>query len=430
MFDTMPAAIQRDTRACGAPVVTCYDNQVPSFVDAALDRLYGNIYSTIGMFRFDGSIASANTYVASENGKPVTVLLYRRERHVVTVLNGSIRLSKADMERFAATIFARYKSVSVIVFNNIQHDIDGTRYPYQRFSHGEDIVADLPESPEIYFASLGKNMRETIKRFQNRLKRNHPDFRFHVYVNDEADAEQIRDLYKLQRARIESKNKTSTITDGEIERIIALAKTRGLVTIATIGGKVCGGMVCWRAGDNFFMRTIAHDPRYDDNKLGTLCCYYTIRECIARGGKAFHFSAGRVLYKYRFLGVERYYDRIVLYRSRMHVLLNANTALAFATAGKIREFRLWLNDVKSGDAPTSRTVLTLLRAWRAMKKPGSLAARMSAVKAAIRPIADEATDEALRLSASPKANQEIKARRRATGTTAPSGSRKYELDSV
>jgi hypothetical protein len=430
VLDAMPNVIPRSAPAFEATTVACYDNQVPAFVDAALDRLYGSIYSTIGMFRFDGSIATANTYVVSANGEPTTVLLYRREGPVITVLNGAIRLSKIDMERFAATVFARYRKVSVIVFNTVQHDVDKSRYPHQRFSHGEDIVADLPKTSDIYFANLGKNMRETIKRFQNRLKRNHPSFRFHVYVNEEADEEQIRELYKLQRARIESKNKQSTVTDSEIERIITLAKTRGLVTIATIDGKVCGGMVCWRAGDNFFMRTIAHDPRYDDAKLGTLCCYYTICECIARGGKAFHFSAGRVLYKYRFLGVERYYDRIVLYRSRVHMFLNAGTALAFAIDGKVREFRLWLNEAKSGDAPKSPAVLALLRAWRAIKEPGSLRSRIAAVKTALRPIDDEAADAALRLSASPEANQEIKARRRAAAPASSAGIREYELDSV
>ena len=298
-------ATRTNTNPKSEPVLICYENRVPQFADAALDRLYGSIYSTIGMFCLDGSISSANTYVASVDGELVSVLLYRREHSVVTVLNGSIELSRVEMERFIQTIFARYKDVSVIVFNAIRHNIAGTRYPYQRYIYGEDIVADLPDSAERYFMSLGRNMRETIKRFQNRLKRNHPNFRFHTYVNEEANEEQIRELYKLQRARIANKNQVSTVTDSEIEHIILLAKTRGLVTIATIDGKVCGGMVCWRAGDNFFMRTIAHDPEYDDIKLGTLCCYYTICECIARGGKAFHFSPGRVLYKYRFLGTER-----------------------------------------------------------------------------------------------------------------------------
>jgi hypothetical protein len=183
-----------DSSAPNDPIVACYENQVPSFVDAALDRLYGSIYSTIGMFYFDGSIAKAHTYVASINGEPTSVLLYRCERNVVTVLNGSITLSRAEMERFARTIFTRYKRVSAIVFNAIRHNISGTSYPYQRYIYGEDIVAELPETPERYFANLGRNMRETVKRFQNRLKRNHPDFRFQAYVNDEADENQIRDL--------------------------------------------------------------------------------------------------------------------------------------------------------------------------------------------------------------------------------------------
>jgi hypothetical protein len=306
----------------------------------------------------------------------------------------------------------------VIVFNGIRHDIVGLPYPVQRYGYLEDIVADLPPTPDLYFSSLGRNMRDTIKRFQNRLKRNHPGFRFEVQVKEEANADQIRDLYRLQRARIERKNKTSTVTDAEIERIIALVKERGLVTIATIDGKVCGGMVCWRAGDNFFMRTIAHDPQYDDLKLGTLCCYYTVCECINRGGKAFHFSPGRVLYKYRFLGLERMYDRVVLYRSPLHMLQNIGTVIRTAVEGSIRSFRYELLEAKSGDAPPARLSVRLFLAWRALSSGGSAAERIAAAGATLRPAPGKFAGAHLRLSASEEATKEIRMRRKGTSSHA------------
>lgn len=407
-----PAAFS-DSHAADERAIFVYDSEVPSFAETALDRLYGSIYSTVGMFRFDGSLSAASTYVAWENGTLVCLLLFRREQNLVTVLNGWIKLDQREMENFAAEIFRRYPAISLIRFNNIRTDLRKSAYPVQRYYAGEDIVATLPGSPEEYLASLGKNMRETVKRYRNRIGRMFPSFRFHVYVDDEVDERQVWELYRLQRARMESKNKVSNVTDGEIVRIIELVKTCGLVTIATIDGRVRAGMVCWRAGQNYFMRTIAHDPEYDEAKLGTLCCYLTICECIARGGKAFHFSPGRVLYKYRFLGVEQHFDSVVLYRSRLRMLVNYDVASRIAIDGGIREIKQWLLDAESRNDRASRTAFRLLTAWRAMKKASGMAAKISAAVAALHPRDAEAAAVALSYSESREANEEIMNRRRA-----------------
>lgn len=323
-----PGAASGASSGAGSNVViACHDNQVPPFVQAGLERLYDSIYASVGMFRLDGSLAAASTYAVWTAGRITTLLLYRRNGNIITVLNGSIALAQADIERFAKTMFARHRAASVIVFNAIRADIGRSAYPVQQTHHGEDIVVTLPASAKAYLASLDRNMRHTIKRYLNHLKRCHPSFRFKVRTDGEADAAEIRELFRLHRARIENKNEVSNVSDDEIERVIALTRTNGLVTVARIGGRICGGMVCWRAGTHYFMRTIAHDPQYDEAKLGTLCCYLTICECIARGGKAFHFSPGRMIYKYRFLGEEQYFDRLVLYRSGLHLLCNGRFAL-------------------------------------------------------------------------------------------------------
>jgi len=408
------------SHAAAERAVFVYDEEVPSFAETALDRLYGSIYSTIGMFRFDDSLATASTYAAWANGALVSLLLFRRERNLVTVLNGSISLDEREMENFADEIFHRYPSISLIRFRNVQTDLRKGAYPLQRHYAGEDIVAALPASPEEYLASLGKNMRETVKRYRNRIGRMFPSFRFHVYIEDEADERQIWELYRLQRARMESKNKVSNITDGEIARIIELVRTCGLVTIATIDGRVCGGMVCWRAGPNYFMRTIAHDPQYDEAKLGTLCCYLTICECIARGGKAFHFSPGRVLYKYRFLGVEKRFDDVVLYRSRLRMLLNPGIVLRTVANGNVREMKRWLLDAETRNDTASRTAFRLLTAWRAFKKTQGMKGKVSAAIAALHPRDAEATAMALSYPESREANGEIVARRRGRVPPKPS----------
>src|SRR5207245_3753907 len=127
-------------------------------------------------------------------------------------------------------------------------------------------------------------------------------------------------------------------------------KMYGLVGVATVDGRVCAGVICSRSAANYFMHVIAHDPTYDEYRLGKLCCYLTICECINRGGKEFHFLWGRYEYKYRLLGVQRDLDHLTVYRSRAQFLLNGNLVLKNAYKGYGRQAKRWLLDPKRADS--------------------------------------------------------------------------------
>lgn len=110
----------------------------------------------------------------------------------------------------------------------------------------------------------------------------------------------------------------------------------------TIDGQVCAGTINYRVADNYFLQVVAHAPAYDDYGLGTLCCYLTICECIARRGDEYHFLWGRYEYKYRLLGVERDLSHLLIYRSRLHMALNGRTTLRHLYGGKMYELRDWM----------------------------------------------------------------------------------------
>lgn len=98
-----------------------------------------------------------------------------------------------------------------------------------------------------------------------------------------------------------------------------------MLSLLRLDGRICAGTINFRAGDNYFLEVIAHDPAYNDYRLGTLCCYLTICECIAREGKEYHFLWGAHDYKFRLLGVQRELDHLTIYRSRRHALLYPRT---------------------------------------------------------------------------------------------------------
>jgi hypothetical protein len=350
-----------------------YENEIPAFVEAELERLYGSIYSCLKQFRiYDGVVTGVHTYVARDMQGIQDVLLFRLSSGRVKVLNEVIRLEGAEVERFAKLIFAHFNEAQLISFKAIQNNIKRLPFAHQRHNCLEDIVLTLPVSVQEYHASLSKNTRRNIKRYGERLRTAFPSFTFDVYEKGEASEADLRAIVALNHARMEGKNKQSDIDYGEEARLIALTRQCGLVGVCRIDGKVCAGAMSFRAGDNYFLNVLAHDPAYDEFWLGILCCYMTISECINRGGHEFHFLWGRYDYKFTLLAVARDLERLVIYRSRGKMLSNLDVWLKTAMEDWSRRANLRLHAAKRGNTAGSRVAMRLLEAYRSARRIGDV----------------------------------------------------------
>jgi CelD/BcsL family acetyltransferase involved in cellulose biosynthesis len=185
----------------------------------------------------------------------------------------------------------------------------------------------LPSTEGDYFRKLGKATKKNLTRHRNRLSRDYPTFAWRIFSRDEIEERHIRQIVDFNRARMHGKHKYCGFHEDEVLRLITLAATHGMVLVATIEGRVCAGSICQNVGGNYFMELAAHDPVFDEYRLGTLCCFLTICEAIARGGKELHFLWGRDEYKYMLLGRQRDLDNVLVYRSRVHMLLNGGLVL-------------------------------------------------------------------------------------------------------
>jgi hypothetical protein len=323
--------------------ISLFENSIPQSVEDDLEKLYQNLYSTLAHHRTYGDLSSGiSTYVARRKGEPVAILLLRRDRDTVRVLNEQIRLEAQEVARFANYIFSTFNGVNIILFHAVEAKLERVGFPCQHFSCTEDIVLDLPPSTEAYRTRLGKSTRSYISRYLNKLRRDFPTLRHDVYTRDEVNEEHVRAIIAMNHARMADKHRLSYIDDAEAERILHFTRKFGMVSVVTIDGRLCAGTINFRIGDNYFLKVIAHDSAFNDYGLGTLCCYLTICECIARGGREYHFLWGRYEYKYRLLGVQRNLDHIALYRSRRYMVFNGRRALHNAVLGNALQVRSWL----------------------------------------------------------------------------------------
>ena len=323
-----------------------------------MERLYQNSFSSTSAEHVDNPDTS--TYIVYKGSAPITIFLVRSEKRQLRVLNATIHVSAEEIRRFANFIFNEYQSVEMIQFQSIRIDRVQLPFPCQQFNASEDIVLALPDTVQTYLASLGKSTRKYIKYHLNRPARYFPTYRFRIYEKGEVNERLIQDIIDLNTARMDDKHKVSTIDEAHRNWILKIAGAYGFVGAATIDGRICAGVICSHVGENYFMHVIAHDPAYNEFRLGTLCCYLTICETIARGGKEFHFLWGQGEYKYRLLGIQHDLDNLTLYRSRAQYFLNLDTVLKNLLADYARYSKVNLEKNSISNTFSARLIIGFL----------------------------------------------------------------------
>lgn len=353
--DTSPASAHQDSRANAQQLhssdysISFFENRLPPAIEVEMTALYKNYFSAPVKLRAYGQLDRISTYVAHANGRASAIFLLRRAGKKIHVLNEQVYIPEAEIARFAHYIFNRYKSASVVCFKTIDTQFKRFPFPYQRTYFTNDVVLSLPRSVAEYQARLGKSTRENIKRYLKLLKRDFPDYQFEVAERNEGGDERFRAIIDFNHARMSVKNKVSGINTAEAERLHELVRECGMVCSIIVNGRIAAGTICYQVGDNYFMRVIAHDSAYNDYRIGLLCCYLTIAECILRGGKNYHFLWGREEYKYRFLGQHRDFDSLTIYRSRFRYLADLRNIVSTALKAKINRAKLWLLDPANKD---------------------------------------------------------------------------------
>lgn len=347
--------------------VELYENYLPPFVEPALQQLYGNVFSSLAHQRIHGNGGPLNAIALREDGILLSLWIYRNEGRTLRVLNEGIVICETELRRFACHLFEQHPLLGAIRFHAVRPDIARLSYPYSRHECLEDMVLTLPPSADEYRAQMGKSTRAYINRYLNKLKRDFPDMQFELRPAHELDEGVLRHIIALNRQRMAGKGKVSINDDALAERIIHLATDCGLVGVLKLGDRIVAGTINYQVRDNYFLEVIAHDPAYNDYRVGTLCCYLTVCECIARAGAEYHFLWGQDEYKTRLLGKPRVLEDLVIYRSRMHQLVNADLMAAQFKAKCERRARMAVRALRQGDGRTAHAVQALLRVRRRLR---------------------------------------------------------------
>lgn len=320
-------------------VITWHENVIPDFVEAELERLYQSIFSSIAMLRIYDSTEQISTYVARKESHVLALFLFRCNRNRISVCNEVIKIAPQEISRFSTFIFKQYPASSAITFRAFECGPFSLPYPMQRFNALEDIVLPLPARVEDYLARLGKSTRASIRGYMNRLLRAFPSYRLELKEAGRVNEQDVLRIIALHRQRMAQKNRVTNLDDAEIRRILQLCRVCGLVGTVVLNDKICAGFISYRIGTHYFMNICAHDPAYDQYRLGTLSGFLNISACIERGGQQCHLLWGQHDYKYRFLGQQRDLDNLAIYRSVFAMVNNAGLVARMSLDGGRRFVR-------------------------------------------------------------------------------------------
>lgn len=348
--------------------ISVYEDAVPDFAAAAMHTLYRSIFSSPVFHRIYGrKSGKVLTYVARENDEVRSALLFEAHGRRLRVLNETVVLDADEIESFARWAFSHFSQARSISFKAVHLSAGEFRLPFLRNRFSEDIVIALPGSVEAYFASLGQSTRKNIKRYLNKLNRDHACFRHTVLIDGEIRADHVHAIARLNHLRMAQKGKHSDYDEQECDRLARLVRESGMVSLVEVNGEIVAGEVCSRVERDCFCHVGAHDPRFDEYRLGLLSCYLAVCEAIRRGGREFHLLWGQYRYKASLLGEQRDLDYLTLYRSRTDLYLNGGIMLRRSLDVHVRDLKTRVRDAISqqpAGAATLRRARQLAGQWR------------------------------------------------------------------
>jgi CelD/BcsL family acetyltransferase involved in cellulose biosynthesis len=354
--------------------IACYDT-VPPSLEGELNRLYHHINSSLCHYAVGRRARDAYAYVARRGEQPVAIFLFQREDRSIVVFNEMMRVLPEEIERFTEYIFGRFPSVTRISFSKIGKDIGTLSLPWQQYKRSEDIVLSLPETPDAYLSSLSAKTRYNIRHQMKAIAADFPGFSFRTYENGAIAEHHVLGLIHLKKTNMAEKRMACSITPEEAAWMIERASTNGLLVVALLDGKVCGGSLSFRLGDRYFSHLNGYDTRFAKYSLGMLCCYLAVKEQIQRGAKAAHLGWGRNAYKFKLQGVQHDMANLDIYRSRVLYCRHANRVLRNALRDVIEKQKQKLveTEQRTGFLPSlvARAVKIMRNIKRSLLRPAN-----------------------------------------------------------
>lgn len=318
---------------------------LPGYVWPALERRYHSIFCSEPQLRLCGGLSSIiEAWVSRRDGRIATLVLFERHGRCARVLNEVFDLSADELRDFADALFAHHREMQAVTVRSAFFSPGRSSYPCLAAEVSDDFQLSLPHTVDDWLASLSSQTREKFRAHLRRAQRRQPGFAFRSIAGAAIDEAQLRRVIDFNRARMKQKRRRFGMSDADENNLCRMMRERGQLSVIEIDGQIRAGLLCTLAGDDIYMHVIAHDPAFDDLRLGFLCCALTIQDAIGKRLRRFHFLWGHYDYKTRLGGERKVLSRVLLLRGPVALL----TQPALLASQLLASVRAWLRRQRHG----------------------------------------------------------------------------------
>jgi hypothetical protein len=359
---------QEVSKAETAHQIIFYEDEIPEFVESALESLYGCFFSTLLRFSQYYTLHDTVTYAVFDAEQIVTIILFQILDDEIRILNEQIAVSNFEVVEFVNAVFCRYSKVKRIRFYAVECSPQSLPLYVHATNCLDDIRVFLPSYVQEFRDRLGRSTIEYLRKAPAKIARDHPSFHFEIYHGLVVDDHLVEKIIQLNRLRMASKGKESYHTEESTRKMLGLIRRYGRVGVGFIDGEICGGVILLQVSSKYYLHTLAHDPRYNSYRLGYLFCYYGIESAILNGAKEFHFGWGRYDYKYKLLGETKRLYLLMIYRNFFAMAFDLPSLVQRMLLVLRRKYIIFNESSSNKRSFWIRVLIQLLAGFRKLKK--------------------------------------------------------------
>ncbi|MGF6272819.1 hypothetical protein ABIB38_001175 [Massilia sp. UYP11] len=347
-----------------------YEGAIPDFAEAALERLYANIYCTLTRIGIYEPLDGVHTFAAADEHDIVLLILFRIDRDTVRILNQQVALSEGDLACFAANVFSRYPAARRIEGYALDTQVaaSGFAFPIQVRPQLEENVVDLPPSADAYMRQLGKSTRELMRRSMRKCAAQFPSCRFEVLSTHQITPRHVRELVRLTDQRMDARSAERYVVNADIDRMARLARSHGYLGLMLIEETIVAASLCFKVGARHFLYLVGHDPRFDAFRPGRQVTLHVIFHAITLGGRELWMMGGHHDWKSHFLARRKTLSSVTIYRSRAAALACWRPLLRNAARSRLHDLKLLMEEVQARGGAGGRLLGHSLAALRHARK--------------------------------------------------------------
>ena len=316
---------------------------LPGYIWQALELRYQSIFCTEPHLRIHGSLDTrTEAWVSRQDGQIAALFLFVRQGRIARLINEVIALRQSDIDAFARALFQHDPKLTAIKMNGIDlADPSSARHVLLRQEFSEDFILTLPDTFELWMASISARTREKLRNYRRKVEKKYPDFHFYSMTGADISELKIRNVIQMNRHRMQIKGRQFGMSEEDESNLIALMRERGQLSVIEIEGEVCAGLLCTKAGQDLYMHVIAHDAAYDDFRLGYLCAASSIQAAISQHLLRIHFLWGRYDYKTQLGARSKPLYKICLFKNWFSCLLHPVLLITYLSWQMTAMLRHW-----------------------------------------------------------------------------------------